>query len=81
MANQELKLLEDFEKNSRWFHKNIDELQKNNFVGKFVAIDNEKPIASNKDINIVIKTIEKDGKNPSLIFIEFVHPKGFTLLL
>ena len=29
----------------------------------------------------VIKEVEKKGENPSFIFIEFVHPEGFTLIL
>ncbi|MBS3090234.1 hypothetical protein J4433_00510 [Candidatus Pacearchaeota archaeon] len=81
MANEELKLLGEFEKDSGWFHNNIDKLQENNFSGKFVAVHNEKPIAADKNIDVVIKMVEKAGKNPSCVFIEFVYPKGFTLLL
>lgn len=81
MEKQELQLLKRFERDGEWFHENIDNLRKQNFTGKFVAIDNEKPLASDRNIDIVIKAIEKEGKNPACIFIEFVYPKGFTLLL
>lgn len=81
MTKQELQILEDFEKDSEWFHKNISQLQKGGFVGKFVAIRGSKPIASGKDIGAVIKEVERKGENPSFIFIEFVHPEGFTLIL
>jgi hypothetical protein len=78
---QELSLLKDFEKDSQWFHNNINKLRKEGFTGKFVAIKNSKPLASGKDIDIVIENIEKKGENPSFVFIEFVHPEGFTLIL
>jgi len=81
MEKQELKLLKGFERDSRWFHENIDKLREQNFIGKFVAVLNEKPAASDEDIEMVIKSIEKEGNNPAYVFIEFVHPKGFTLLL
>ena len=81
MANQEMQLLNRFERDSKWFHKHIDMLRKKGFEGKFVAIKEEKPITSGKEIDEVIKTVGYKGENPAYIFIEFVHPKGFTLLL
>lgn len=74
-------LLKNFEKDSAWFHKNIELLRKRGFTGKFVAIKGSKPLASGKNIDVVIKDIEKKGENPSFIFVEFVHPEGYTLLL
>ena len=81
MGEQELQLLKGFERDSQWFHENIDKLREQDFTGKFVAITDERPIAANKNIDTVIKTLEKEGKNPAYVFIEFVHPEGFTLLL
>jgi len=81
MEMQELQLLKGFERDSHWFHENVDKLREQNFTGKFVAIADEKPVASDRDIDIVIKNVEKEGRNPACTFIEFVHPKGFTLLL
>jgi len=81
MKGQELQLLKEFENDSKWFHENIDKLREENFIGKFVAIKDAKPIASDKNIDLVIKSLEENGEDPSFIFIEFVHPKGFTLLL
>ena len=81
MEKQELQLLKGFERDSRWFHENINKLREQNLTGKFVAVMDEKPIASDNNIDIVIETVEKEGKNPAFVFIEFVHPKGFTLLL
>lgn len=78
---EELQLLKGFERDSKWFHENVDKLREQNFTGKFVAVADEKPIASDENIDIVIKTVEKEGRNPAYIFVEFVYPKGFTLLL
>ena len=74
-------LLRNFERDSRWFHENINELRGMGFNKKFVAIKNSKPLASGENIEIVIKEIEGKGEDPSYVFIEFVHPEGFTLIL
>jgi len=81
MVAQELNILQDFEKDSLWFHKNIGLLRQQNFTGKFVAIFNEKPIASDTDVDNVIKIVEKKSISPAAVFIEFVYPEGYTLLL
>ena len=81
MENQELALLKNFERDSEWFHENVDKLRKEGFTGKFVAVKDSKPIISGKDLNDVIKEIEKRGENPSFVFIEFVYPEGYTLIL
>jgi Family of unknown function (DUF5678) len=79
--DQELELLKNFEQDSEWFHKNTSEIIKNGFVNKFVAIKGKKVISSGNNIDVLIKDLEKEGENPSYLFIEFVHPSGFTLIL
>ncbi|MBU2503923.1 MAG: hypothetical protein KJ879_02625 [Nanoarchaeota archaeon] len=79
--SQELELLNGFEKDSAWFHEHINKLRGEGFTGRFVAIKGSKPIASGEKMDSVIKEIEKIGENPSFIFIEFVHPEGYTLIL
>ena len=81
MEQKELQLLRGFERDSQWFHENVENLREQDFTGKFVAVKDEKPIAADKSIDIVIKNLEKEGKDPAYVFIEFVYPKGFTLLL
>ena len=81
MTNQELELLKKFEEDSEWFNKNISKLRRQNFTGKFVAIKNEKPIASGENVESVIKSLEKLKENPSYVFIEFLYPKGHILIL
>ena len=78
--NQYLESLKNFEEDSEWFHQNIDKLQES-FSGQFIAIKNKKTIAADKKIDVVIEAVEKQKENPSLIFIEFVYPKGYMLLL
>ncbi len=78
---QELSLLKNFERDSKWFYENVDKLRKQGYTEKFVAIKNNKPIASGKEVNIVIKKLDKQKENSSFLFIEFVHPEGYVLLL
>ncbi|MBU1252374.1 MAG: hypothetical protein KJ905_02725 [Nanoarchaeota archaeon] len=81
MENQEIQMLSNFEKDSEWFYDHMDELRKKGFTGKFVAVKNQKPVASDKNIDKVIGELDKQGENPSFLFIEFVHPEGYVLLL
>lgn len=81
MEQQELNLLENFEKDSRWFHENINKLREGGFTDKFVAVKNSQPIAFGKDIDLVIEEIEAKHQNPAYVFIEFVHPKGKIIIL
>ena len=81
MENQELTLLKNFEEDSKWFHENVNKLRKEGFTGKFVAIKNSKPIAFGINADMVVEEVSKKGENPSLIFIEYIHPERFTLIL
>ncbi len=78
---EQAQILQRFQKDSEWFYTNIDYLRKKGFEGKFVAIKNSKPIASDKNVNSVIEELDKKGENPSFLFIEFVHPEGTIILL
>lgn len=78
---EEVQLLKRFNSDSEWFHENIKKLRENSFTGKFVAIKDSKPIASNENINSVLEELDRKGEDSSLLFVEFVHPEGFTLIL
>jgi len=78
---EQTQLLQRFQKDSEWFYKNIARLRKQGYTEKFVAIKNSKPIVADKNIDVVIRKLDKEGENPSFLFIEFVHPKGYVLLL
>ncbi|MFH1431523.1 MAG: DUF5678 domain-containing protein [Nanoarchaeota archaeon] len=79
--NHETELLHNFERDSKWFHENINKLREEGFTDKFVAVKDTRPIASGKDIKLVIKEIESKNQNPAYIFIEFVHPEGTIIIL
>lgn len=81
MTNQELILLKNFEEDSKWFHNNTEELIKQGFVNKFIAVKNKKIISAEENINELMTALEEKKENPSYLFIEFVHPKGFTMIL
>jgi len=78
---EQKQLLQRFQNDSEWFYKNIDKLRKQGYTEKFVAIKNAKPIAANENIDVVIRQLDKEKEDPSFIFIEFVHPGGYVLLL
>jgi len=79
--DQESELLHNFERDSKWFQENINKLRDEGFTDKFVAVKDTQPIASGKDIKLVIKEIESKNQNPAYIFIEFVHPEGTIIIL
>jgi hypothetical protein len=81
MENSQLLILKNFERDNKWFNKNLNKIRKKGFTNKFVAIKEEKIISSEGNISNLIKLLEKKGENPSYLFIEFVYPEGFTLIL
>lgn len=84
MADQQLDLpkeMLDFDRDSKWFYENIDLLRKRGLTEKFVAIKGGKVIASGDNVDSVIDFIDKEGENPSLLFVEFVYPEGTVVLL
>ena len=73
--------MEAFEEDSRWFYKNVAFLRKKNLTGKFVAIKNKEIIASDSNLDVLIKFVERKKENPSYLVIEFVYPEGTVVLL
>ncbi len=80
MEGQELELLQRFEKDSHWFHDNINSLRKN-FTWKIVAVKGGKVIASGENMEKVMGKLKEKKERPELIFMEVVYPEGYTLLL
>jgi len=80
-TSQETQLLNNFERDSKWFHEHTDELRNKGFVSKFVAIKNNNVISSGENMDVLIDSLEKRNENPSYLFIEFVHPKGTIIIL
>jgi hypothetical protein len=80
MTSQELELLQRFERDSYWFQENMGSLRKD-FTWKIVAIKEGKVIASGKNMEEVMERLKEEKEKPELIFMEFVYPDGYTLLL
>jgi len=80
MPDQNTQLLQRFEKDSQWFNNNINFLREEGFTGKTVAIKGGKVISSGENMDSVIRAVEKQKEQPQFIFIEIVHPEGYTLL-
>lgn len=78
--NEELKMLESFEKDTLWLHKNLDKLRPK-FENKFVAVKNMDVVASDNNVEKVVKKLRDDQINPSFTVIEFIHKKGVQLIL
>ena len=70
-----------FEEDSKWFYENIDSLRKKNLTGKFVVIKDKEIIASDNNLEIVIKFVEQRGEDTSYLLIEFVYPEETVVLL
>ncbi|HJX50308.1 hypothetical protein A3K73_00345 [Candidatus Pacearchaeota archaeon RBG_13_36_9] len=80
MTRQELELMQRFERDSHWFHENIQVLRKD-FTWKIVAVKEGKVIASGKNMEEVMVILTEKKEKPELIFMEVVYPEGYTLLL
>jgi len=78
--NQELQMLESFEKDTLWLHKNLDKLR-TKFENKFVAVKNGEVITSDNEIDKIIEQLQEKEINPSFTVIEFIHKKGVQLIL
>jgi len=75
------KKLEVFEKDSDWFYDNVNELINLGLTNMHVAVKGGKVIASDENINNVIRKLKEQGEDPAFIVVNFVYPKGVVLRL
>ena len=73
--------LKQMEADSTWVANSTDKLKRQGYSDKFVAVDNKKVIASGKDLETLIKTLEKQGKNAAELVIEFIPKKEMLVVL
>ena len=78
--SKEIEAIIEIEKDGRWFQSNYSKLRKES-ENKFIAIKKGKIIAESDNLENAIKTIKNKGEDPALILIEFMHAKGFELIL
>jgi len=78
--DQSLEVITKMENESKSFEKNIEKIREV-ALNQFVAIENGEIIEKDKELENVIKKLEKKGKNPALTFIRYVYEKGFKFVL
>ena len=66
----------------KWFYNNLQKIQES-YTGKFIAIYKKKIIESDKDKGSLFQKLRKkyDNKKIEEIFINYVNPKGYFLIL
>ncbi len=77
--SQELQLITKIENDRKWLDENFKKYQ-NEYTDEFIAIKENKIIASDKEFNKLVETLKKKGENPALLLIKFIHRKGITLI-
>ena len=80
MIINELELLQETKNDETYLKENYRKLREQ-YPDKFVAIKNGKVIAEDSNMKILKTKLEKEGEDPALITIEFVHKKGTVLIL
>ncbi len=81
MSEQELvKEMGRFEEDSKWLHANVNSIREMGLSSQFVAVKSKKVIASDKDLNNLVKIIGEKGENPAYLVIEFIYPEGVVVL-
>jgi hypothetical protein len=75
----ELKLIESFERDTRWFHDNMKVLR-DRYKGNYVAVKDRSVIFANKSVDALIDMLKKQNIDPSFVLIEFVTEKPLKML-
>lgn len=79
MEAEALALLEEYEKEARWFRENYEELLRE-YEGKYVAIYRQRIVQFDENFDTVI---EKVSRNYPLdrVYIDFVTKEKLSLIL
>ncbi len=77
---EELKILEEFEKDSKWLADNYGKV-KEKYVNKFIAVKNKQVIDNDDDFHKLIKRLRDKGEDLRRVVIEFVPPEDVVLVL
>ena len=66
----------------KWFYDNLEKIQKS-YTGKFIAIYKKEIIESDKDKGNLFQKLrlKYNNKKNEEIFIKYVNPKGYFLIL
>ncbi len=72
VVENELEKLKKFNRDVEWFQNNYENLKKD-YKGEYVAINNQKVIGHDKDLNILIKKLKEQNEDISSFVIEQIH--------
>lgn len=79
MKNQILEKFHSLEIGSTFIGKNIEILEKKH-PDQFVAVNKNKIVAHNKDLEILMKKVKEKGEDTKEIIIEFIPVKDEIIL-
>lgn len=80
--SEQQQLMQEFkriDKDNNWLQKNFNKIQ-TKYGGKFIAIKDGKIIASETSIESLIAVLKGAKQNPDLLLVEFITPKGITII-
>ena len=72
--------LDKFTLDNNWLYKHMEELQ-DKFSERYIAIDSEEVIASDSTIHGLMQKLKEKKKNPELLVIEYIFPKGIVIIV
>jgi len=66
----------------QWFHENLEELREK-YAGNFIAVYHKNVIAKNPDKAKLFRTLRKNYSKKEIeeIFIDYINPKGYFLII
>lgn len=71
---------EHFEEDSRWVTERLEDIKKE-FEGKVFAVRKKSIIASDDNIEVLIRKLEESGENMDEVFIDSIPPKDLVFIL
>jgi len=74
------RLLEEFEKDCRWFSDNYDKLEKK-YLGKVVAVKGRKVIAVGESVEDLVKQLSEMDVDVGTVYMGTIPPKGVAFIL
>ena len=76
---EESKILETLEEDSRWVTDHYDEIEK--YEGKVIIIKNQKIILSADTLEEALAELEKRGEDTAFLLMETIPPKDASFIL
>ncbi|MEA2055053.1 MAG: DUF5678 domain-containing protein [Candidatus Thermoplasmatota archaeon] len=77
---EEMQVLEDYEKDNRWISENYEQIKKE-YTEKYIAVKDKNIIDANKNSDKLIKRLRERNEELERIVIEFIPSEDFILVL